>query len=92
MSAEVPGANPSFKIKDTAYTFNVEEYISFLDQCEDFMSVEKENFEVMLDCISERLINCADAKTPIGEIRPQIKLLKELGFFLKNILSVEATE
>ncbi|MFD2284850.1 hypothetical protein GJU39_19780 [Pedobacter petrophilus] len=92
MSPEIPVPNPLFKIKDTAYTFNAEEYISFLNQCEDFMSVEKENFEVMLDCISDRLINCADAHTPIGEIRPQIKLLKELGFFLKNIVSIAATE
>ncbi len=91
MSAEISVTKPLFKIKETAYTFNVEEYISFLDQCEDFMSVEKENFEVILDCIAERLINCADANTPIGEIRPQIKLLKELGFFLKNIVSVAPT-
>jgi hypothetical protein len=92
MSAEISVTNPLFKIKDIAYTFNVEEYISFLDQCEHFMSVDKESFEIILDCISERLINCADANTPIGELRPQLKLLKELGFFLKNIVSVAPTE
>lgn len=92
MPAKVPCTSVLFKVKEISYTFNVEEYVSFLDQCEDFMSVEKENFEMVLDSISERLINCADSKTPIGEIRPQIKLLKELGFFLKNIVSVAETE
>jgi len=91
MPAEIPVTLPLFKVKDVSYTLNVQEYISFLDQCQDFMSVEKENFEVVLDSISERLINCADANTPIGEIRPQIRLLKELGFFLKNIASVAET-
>lgn len=92
MPAEVPVTTPLFKIKEISYTFNTQEYVSFLNHCEDFMSVEKENFEVVLDAISERLINCADANTPIGEIRPQIKLLKELGFFLKNIVSTATAE
>ncbi|WP_029287795.1 hypothetical protein [Pedobacter sp. R20-19] len=92
MPAEVPVTSPLFKVKEITYTFNAQEYVSFLNHCEDFMSVDKENFEMVLDSISERLINCADANTPIGEIRPQIKLLKELGFFLKNIVSIAATE
>jgi len=78
---------PTIDIDGTPYVVNIKEYESFLKQCRQFMDADAESMQVMTQIISDQLIDSAKDSTKIAELRPQLKFLRELGFFLQVITS-----
>jgi hypothetical protein len=78
---------PTIDIEGTPYVVNIKEYESFLKQCRQFMDADAESMQVMTQIISDQLIDSAKDSTKIAELRPQLKFLRELGFFLQVMTS-----
>jgi hypothetical protein len=78
---------PTIDIEGTTHLVNIKEYESFLKQCRQFMDADAEGMQVMTQIISDQLIDSAKDSTKIAELRPQLKFLRELGFFLQVMTS-----
>lgn len=86
MTIEQPKNNIQ-SIEYNALRFNggLAELKEFLNNCSGFMDVNEQGFDVMIQSISDQLIDNTDAEITIGEIRPQLKFLREINFFLKGL-------
>jgi hypothetical protein len=73
-------------IDGLSYVMNVKEYESFIKQCEKFMETDGDSILTMTQIISDQLIDSAKDNTKVAELRPQLKFLRELGFFMKVLL------
>jgi len=78
---------PIVRIKGKPYHINVKEYESFMLQCEQFMCVDDEGIETMIQVVTDQLIDNASPSTTIEELRPQLKFIREVSFLLKNLLT-----
>ncbi|HKG05830.1 MAG TPA: hypothetical protein VKB19_05195 [Pedobacter sp.] len=88
MTIETMGPIQSkIKIDGEPYVLNIREYESFINQCRQFMEVDCDSFQAMTQIISDQLIDGAKGDMQIQEIRVQLKFLREIGFFLKGIVS-----
>ncbi len=88
MSLEILSSNqPIVMINGIPHYFNIKEYESFVQQCASFMTIEEKGFEVMTQIIADQIIDTAKPSTMVEELRPQLKFLKEMGFFLENIVT-----
>jgi len=58
----------------------------FLINCSGFMDIDAQSFEIMIQSISDHLIDDSSDETTMSEIRPQLKFLREINFFLKGLL------
>ncbi|UKT62250.1 hypothetical protein [Pedobacter mucosus] len=88
MSLELlPTAQPIVNINGVPHFLNIKEYESFVQQCATFMATEGKGFELMTQIIADQILDTAKPSTMVDELRPQLKFLKELGFFLENIVS-----
>ncbi|KAA8486779.1 hypothetical protein BDE36_1023 [Arcticibacter tournemirensis] len=83
----IKDAQHIISINGDPYIVNIKEFEAFLKQCEQFMSVDDNGFETMVQIISDSLIDGAAPGTTIDELRPQLKFLREVGFLLKNFAS-----
>jgi hypothetical protein len=70
-----------------SYNLNLKEVEVFMQQCETFMSTDKNDFETMTQIIADQLIDGANSNTPVEELRTQLKFLREISFLLKGIVS-----
>jgi hypothetical protein len=77
---------PIINIDGIPYMMNVKEYESMVKQCEKFMETDGDSMFTMTQIISDSLIDSAKDNIKIAELRPQLKFLRELGFFLKVML------
>jgi hypothetical protein len=88
MTIETVGSlEPTLDIDGIPYVINIKEYESFIKQCGQFMDSDAQGMQVMTQIISDQLIDSAKDSTKIAELRPQLKFLRELGFFLQVIAS-----
>jgi hypothetical protein len=88
MTIETVGpVQPIIKIDGEPHVLNIKEYESLLNQCQQFMDVDRDSLQAMTQIISDQLIDCAKGDTQIEEIRVQLKFLREIGFFLKGFVS-----
>jgi hypothetical protein len=84
---------PVIKIKGKSYLLNVKEYESFIEQCDQFMCVENDGLDTMVQIVTDQLIDSANPSTTIDELRPQLRFMREIAFLLKHLVSpVEAFE
>ena len=83
----IASTEPIIKIDGNPYIVNIKEYESLLKQCEQFMETDGESMLAMTQIISDQLIDSAKDNTKIAELRPQLRFLRELGFFLKVALT-----
>lgn len=84
---KVGPTQPIIKIDDQAYTLNLKEYESFVQQCKLFMEVDSEGMAIMTETIADHLIDLAADNMTMEEIRPQLKFLRELGLMFRGLLS-----
>lgn len=77
----------TINISGVQYVINMKEFESFVQECQTFMDVEANGFETMTQIISDQLIESAPPRTTIEELRPQLKFMKEVGLFLKGVLT-----
>ena len=88
MTIETVGTlEPTLNIDGVPHVINVKEYESFIKQCGQFMESDAQSLQLMTQIISDQLIDSAKDSTKIAELRPQLKFLRELGFFLQVIAS-----
>ncbi|HMI01429.1 MAG TPA: hypothetical protein VK541_03055 [Pedobacter sp.] len=85
MNESLDNAQPTIKINGVLHAVNIKEYETFVEECQVFMDVEGNGFEVMTQIISDQLVECASPQTTIEELRPQLKFLKELGLLLSGL-------
>jgi hypothetical protein len=78
---------PIVQIKGKSYIFNVKEYESFIEQCDQFMCVENDGIDTMIQVVTDQIIDSASPATTIDEIRPQLRFMREISFLLKNLVS-----
>jgi hypothetical protein len=87
MTTETIGPiQPTINIDGVSYVMNLKEYESFIKQCGHFMETDGDNMLVMTQIISDQLIDSAKDNVKMADLRPQLKFLRELGFFLKVLL------
>ncbi|WP_158827782.1 hypothetical protein [Mucilaginibacter lacusdianchii] len=79
-------------IKGVTYSFNTVYISDFLTNCEAFMSIDGNDFEVMTQNIADAVIDNATTEASINELRPQLKFLREIGFLLKGFTKVSDEE
>lgn len=78
---------PMIKIDGAPYVINIKEYESLVNQCQEFMAADTRGLYEMTQIISDTLVDCAHSNTSIDDLKPQLKFLRELGFFLKGMIS-----
>jgi len=79
--------DPIINIDGEPCFVNVKEYQNFVDQCRDFMEVDGNSLQVMTQIISDQLIDGLTDDANINDIRAQLKFLREVGFFLRGIVT-----
>jgi len=82
---------PIIKIDGAPYVINIKEYASLVSQCQEFMATDTQSLYEMTQIIADQLVDSADGTTSIEELRPQLKFLRELGFFFKGLLTPVTT-
>jgi hypothetical protein len=87
MTETLEAMQPQINIDGVPYVMNLKEYESFIKQCEHFMATDADSMLVMTQIISDQLIDSVKDNTKIAELRPQLKFLRELGFFLRALVS-----
>jgi len=75
----------TFGLNGIDFKVNIEEFKDFLKQCSSFMDISREGFDIMLGSISDAIIDNENQNATIEEIRPQLKFLREINFYLKSI-------
>ncbi|MDB5111603.1 MAG: hypothetical protein JWR67_2717 [Mucilaginibacter sp.] len=89
MTAEISDLEaPVIKINGICYNVNLNDIKDFIVQCESFMDVDGGEFEIMSQTIADNLIDNINPDLPIKQLKPQLKFLREVGFLLKNLISV----
>jgi len=78
---------PIIKIDGEPYVINLKEYESLVHQCQQFMDADNESMFVMTQIIADQLVDSAKDSTKMEELRPQLKFLRELGFFFRGLVS-----
>ncbi len=78
---------PIIKVDGELYMLNVKEYESLINQCSRFMEVDRDSMQAMTQIISDQLIDSAGANAQMKDLLVQLKFLREIGFFLKGIVS-----
>lgn len=73
-------------INGTSYYINLNEFESFIKQCEQFMPVENGGLETMTKIIADQLIDQGDADVTVEELKQQLKFLREVGFLMKSLI------
>lgn len=73
-------------INGTSYYINLNEHESFIKQCELFMPVENGGLETMTKIIADQLIDQSDTGTTVGELKQQLKFLREVGFLMRSLI------
>lgn len=69
------------------YALNIREIETFMQQCDMFMDASHSEFDTMTQVISDQLIDNANARTSVPELRAQLKFLREVSFLLRCMLS-----
>ena len=82
---EAVDQTPQFKLNDIEYHVYDEEIKAFLENCNGFMNVNKNGFDVMIREICDHLIDEADSETPAKELKDQLKFMREIDFLLKSL-------
>ncbi|WP_040299110.1 hypothetical protein [Arcticibacter svalbardensis] len=78
---------PIISIDGKGYFVNVQEIQSFFDSCKLFMPASVPDLVVQTQIISDTLIDQASPENLIGDLKNNIKFLKEIEFMLKGILT-----
>lgn len=74
-----------FNINGIDFDINTDEFRDFLTHCASFMDISKDGFETMIASISDSIIDNENQHVTLEEIRPQLKFLREMSFYLKSI-------
>jgi hypothetical protein len=82
----------TFGLNGINFKINIDEFKDFLKHCSSFMDISKEGFDTMLGSISDAIIDNENQNTTIEEIRPQLKFLREINFYLKSIYDFDKTK
>ena len=78
--------SPIISINGKGYSVNVQEIQSFFDSCEQFMPASISDLVVQTQIISDTLIDQALPENLIGDLKNNLKFLKEIEYMLKGIL------
>ncbi len=76
---------PTLTFDNQTYSVDLHELRNFLSNCREFMEVDAESFSIMTQVIADNLIDCAPPELTVQELKPQLKFLREVGFFLRSM-------
>ncbi|WP_184550126.1 hypothetical protein [Mucilaginibacter sp. FT3.2] len=79
-----------FNINGIDFDINIDEFKDFLAHCALFMDITKEGFDTMIGSISDSIIDNENQNITMEEVRPQLKFLREISFYLKSIYQNES--
>jgi hypothetical protein len=72
-------------VNGISFELNSVEFKEFLEHCAAFMDISKDGFGLMIDSISDSVIDNENPEMTLEAIRPQLKFMRELSLFLKTI-------
>ena len=80
-----PVDDRTITVQGVSFMLNSVEFKEFLEHCSAFMDISKDGFELMIDSISDSVIDNENPELTLEAIRPQLKFMRELSLFLKTI-------
>ncbi|MFD0794261.1 hypothetical protein ACFQZX_11570 [Mucilaginibacter litoreus] len=79
--------NMVVEFKGATYNINSSDIVDFLQACETFMSIHGNDFEIMIQTISDTIIDNSNPEMTMGVLGPQLKFLREVGYLLSGLVS-----